>query len=139
MGPMESSTQLRVGVPSMDEEHLRQLRLLNDLKTAVRAEADDSLIYSLLHELVETTDLHFISEQLAMKLHAYEACEAHLQEHQRLMHEVQNLKQNLATGTAADKANFIESLRTWLVVHIQPADKALGEYLNERGIALKSI
>ena len=135
---MKDPTELSVGVPSMDEEHLSQLRLLNDLKTAVRA-ADDSLIYSLLHELVEKTDLHFISEQLAMKLHAYEACEAHLQEHQRLLLEVQNLKHSLATGTAADKANFIESLRTWLVVHIQTADKALGEYLNERGIELKSI
>lgn len=136
---MQNSTELNVGVPSMDEEHLTQLRLLNDLKTAVRAEADDSLIYSLLHELVETTDLHFISEQLAMKLHAYEAFEAHMQEHQRLLREVQILKHNLATGTPADKANLIESWRAWLIVHIQTADKAFGEYLNERGIALKSI
>ena len=73
-----------------------------------------------------------------MKLHAYEAYEAHLQEHQRLLLEVQNLRHSLATGTAADKNSLIEALRTWLVVHIQTADKALGEYLSQRGVALSS-
>ena len=139
MVAMEELRELSVGVPSMDEEHLDQLRLLNDLKTAVRAEADDSLVDALLHELVGKTDLHFLSEQLAMKLHAYAACEAHLQEHERLLREVQDLQHSLATGTAADKATLIDALRTWLVVHIQTADKAFAEYLNQRGIALTSI
>ena len=71
-----------------------------------------------------------------MKLHAYEASEARLHEHQRLLLEVQNLKHNLATGTAADKDSLIEALRTWLVVHIKTADKALGDYLIERGLAM---
>jgi hemerythrin-like metal-binding protein len=138
MDAMEESTGLSVGVASMDQEHLGQLNLLNDLKAAVRGGADDSLVYPLLQELVEHTNLHFLSEQLAMKLHAYEAYEAHLQEHQRLLLEVKNLKKSLATGTTADKHSLIEALRNWLVVHIQTADKALGEYLSQRGIALSS-
>ncbi len=129
---MEEATELSVGVASMDQEHLGQLSRLNDLKAAVRGGADDSLIYPLLQELVQHTDLHFLSEQLAMKLHAYEAYEAHLLEHQRLLLEVRNLKHSLATGTAADRESLIEALRTWLVAHIQTADKALGEYLSTR-------
>lgn len=100
---MDESTELSVGVASMDREHRRQLGLLSDLSAAVRGGADDSLLYPLLQELVEQTSLHFLSEQLDMKLHAYEASEAHLHEHRRLLLEVQNLKQNLATGTTADK------------------------------------
>ena len=135
---MDESTELSVGVASMDLEHRRQLSLLNDLTAAIRGGADDTLLYPLLQELVEHTNLHFLSEQLDMKLHAYEAYEAHLQEHQRLLLEVQNLRHSLATGTAADKNSLIEALRTWLVVHIQTADKALGEYLSQRGVALSS-
>jgi len=116
----------------MDREHAGQLNLLNDLKAAVRGGAPDDLVYALLNELVEHTNLHFLSEQLAMKLHAYEAYESHLLEHERLLGEVQNLMHSLVTGTMADKHSLIEALRAWLIVHIQNADKALAEYLSTR-------
>ncbi|MGZ5482839.1 MAG: bacteriohemerythrin [Pyrinomonadaceae bacterium] len=132
MDAMEESTELNFGVAEMDREHAGQLSLLNDLKAAVRGGAPDSLVYALLNDLVEHTNLHFLSEQLAMKLHAYEACESHLLEHERLLLEVQNLKSSLATATAADKQSLIEALRGWLVVHIQTADRTLAEYLSTR-------
>lgn len=132
MGAIEEPTELTFGNASMDREHLGQLGLLNDLKAAVRSGADDGVVYALLDELVKNTNLHFLSEQLLMRLHAYEAYESHFSEHERLLAEVQNLKHNLATGTAADKHSLIEALRSWLLVHIQTADKRLAEYLNRR-------
>jgi hemerythrin len=129
---MEESTELTFGIASMDREHKGQLGLLNDLKAAVRSGAPDSVVYALLNELVEHTNLHFLSEELAMRLHAYEAYESHFLEHQRLLVEVQNLKRSLATGTATDRHSLIEALRGWLLVHIQTADKTLAEYLIAR-------
>ena len=49
-----------------------------------------------------------------------------------LLVEVQNLKRSLATGTTMDKQGLIEALRSWLLVHIQTADKTLAEYLSTR-------
>ena len=129
---MEELTELSFGVASMDRDHAGQLGLLNDLKAAVRSGVPDSLVDTLLAELVTHTNLHFLSEQLAMKLHAYEASESHFLEHQRLLLEVQNLKRSLAAGTATDKQSLIEALHSWLVVHIQTADKTLAEYLSTR-------
>jgi hemerythrin len=129
---MKESTELNYDGASMDREHSGQLSLLNDLKAAVRSGAPDTLVYALLNELLEHTNLHFLSEQLAMRLHAYEAYESHLLEHERLLTEVQSLKRSLATGTAADKHGLIEALRSWLVVHIQTADRTLAEYLSRR-------
>jgi len=129
---MEEPTEITSGIASMEREHLAQLGLLNDLKTAVRSGADDSVVYALLHELVEHTNLHFLSEQLLMRLHAYEAYESHFLEHERLLGEVQNLRVSLVTGTDTDKQRLIEALRSWLVVHIQTADKTLAEYLSSR-------
>ena len=128
----ENSTELSVAVASMDREHSGQLSVLNDLKAAVRSGADDSVVYALLNELVEHTNLHFLSEQLLMRLHAYEEYESHFLEHERLLLEVQNLKRNLATGTVTDKHSLIEALRSWLLVHIQTSDRALTEYLSQR-------
>jgi hemerythrin len=132
MDAMEDPTDLTFGINSMDREHVGQLSLLNDLKAAIRSGADDSVVYALLNELVEHTNLHFLSEQLLMRLHAYEAYEAHFLEHERLLAEVKNLKHNLAAGTATDKHSLIEALRRWLLVHIQTADKTLAEYLSRR-------
>ncbi len=134
MDAMEDPKELTFGVASMDREHLGQVGLLNDLKAAVRSGADDGVVYALINELVEHTNLHFLSEQLLMRLHAYETYESHFLEHERLLAEVQNLKHNLAMGTAADKHRLIEALRSWLLVHIQTADKALADYLNRRAI-----
>lgn len=130
MKAMKEPMEPGYGSAAMDREHAGQLSLLNDLKAAVRSGADDTLVYALLDELVEHSNLHFLSEQLAMKLHAYEAYESHLLEHERLMLEVQNLKHSLATGTATDKHSLIEALRSWLVIHIQTADKSLEQYLS---------
>ena len=132
MSALEESTELSYGTASMDREHAGQLNLLNDLKAAVRGGAPDTLVDTLLNELVEHTNLHFLSEQLAMKLHAYESYESHFLEHERLLLEVQNLKRSLATGTTMDKQGLIEALRSWLLVHIQTADKTLAEYLSTR-------
>jgi len=129
---MEESTEITSGIASMEREHLAQLGLLNDLKTAVRSGAGDSVVYALLHELVEHTNLHFLSEQLLMRLNAYEAYESHFLEHERLLGEVQNLRLSLVTGTDTDKQRLIEALRGWLLVHIQTADKTLAEYLSRR-------
>jgi hemerythrin len=134
MDAMEESGELNFGVASMDREHEGQLSLFNDLKAAVRSGADDSLVYALLDELVEHSNLHFLSEQLLMRLHAYQASESHFLEHERLLDELQQLKRSLATGTATDKHGLIEALRSWLVVHIQTADKKLAEYLSTRAV-----
>ena len=132
MGTMNETTEYKYDAASMDREHSGQLNLLNDIKAAVRGGAPDSLVYALLDDLVKHTNLHFLSEQLAMKLHAYEAYESHFREHERLLIEVENLKRSLATGTATDKHGLVEALRNWLVVHIQTADRALAEYLSTR-------
>lgn len=132
MSTTNESAELRYDPASMDREHAGQLNLLNDIKAAVRGGAPDSLIYALLDDLVKHTSLHFLSEQLAMKLHAYQAYESHFLEHQRLLMEVENLKRSLTAGSAMDKHGLVEALRDWLVVHIQTADRALAEYLSSR-------
>lgn len=124
-------------VATMAREHAGQLNLFNDLKAAIRGGAPDSLVYVLLDQLVEHTNVHFLSEQLAMKLHAYEATESHLLEHQRLLAELKRLKGDLAKGEPGDKQGLVEALRDWMIAHIETADKALTEYLASRTVSPK--
>jgi hemerythrin len=130
MHELDDSTEFDYDVAKMDREHAGQISLFNDLKAAIRGGADDSLVYALLNDLVEHTSFHFLSEQLAMKLLAYEAYEAHLLEHEHLTRELQNLKLSLGNATSTDKQRLVEALRSWVVVHIQTADKAFAEYVS---------
>jgi len=53
-----------------------------------------------------------------------------------LLAQVQNLKRDLAIGTAVNKEGLIEALRSCLVVDIQTADKAAR---SQSGNCLKSL
>ena len=132
MDPAEELETPSFGIESLDREHAGQLGLLNDLKVAVRSGADDSVVYALLNELIEHTNLHFLSEQLLMRLHAYHAYESHFLEHKRLLLEVEQLRMQLSSGTTTQKHSLIEALHGWLLIHIHTADQRLAEYLNKQ-------
>lgn len=133
---MSADKQMTVGFPPMDEEHEAQVRLLDAFENAVRRGMDESVLDSLLQQFIDHTNVHFLSEQLLMRLHAYEAYESHLQEHDQLMSEVRKLQANYSPGKAADTERLIEALRRWLMVHIHTTDSVLGEYLSHQRSSL---
>jgi len=120
------------GVVEMDDEHEAQIRLLDAFENAVRRGMDESVLDGLLQQFIDHTNVHFLSEQLLMRLHAYEAYEAHLQEHEQLMAEVRRLQLSYALGNSESLTQLVEALRRWLLVHIHTTDSVLGEYLSQQ-------
>jgi hemerythrin len=120
------------GLAQMDEEHEAQLRLLDAFENAVRRGLDEQVLEGLLQQFIDHTNVHFLSEQLLMRLHAYEAYESHLQEHNELLAEVRKLQASFALGGGASTEGLIAALRRWLNVHIHTTDSVLGEYLSSR-------
>lgn len=121
-----------IGFAPLDSEHEAQVRLLDAFENAVRRGLDESVLDSLLQQFIDHTNVHFLSEQLLMRLHAYEAYESHLQEHDELMAEVRKLQASYALGGSANTERLIDALRRWLFVHIHTTDSVLGEYLSQQ-------
>ena len=121
----------RVGESSIDSEHDLQMQLLDSLAQALQKGGDFAAAKHVLEQFIEFSDMHFLSEQLVMRLHNYPAYEIHLEEHTKLMKKVRELRDAVFQGQKAPSMQLIQELRDWLIDHIASEDVAFGQFLQE--------
>ena len=121
----------RTGEHSIDSEHDVQMQLLTSLAESLEKGSERASIKHILEQFIEFSDMHFLSEQLVMRLHNYPAYEIHLEEHTRLMKKVREIHDAIFRGEQAPTLQLIAELRNWLLDHIASEDVAFGEYLEK--------
>lgn len=122
---------VRTGENTIDAEHDLQMQLLDALLKALERGGDFSPVKHILDQFIEFSDMHFLSEQLVMRLHGYPGYEPHLEEHTRLMKKVREIRENVFRGERAPSLQLVHELRNWLLNHISTEDVAFGEYLKK--------
>lgn len=113
----------------MEAEHRAELELLDALSAAVAGASGETRVRELLRQLLEHTNLHFLSEQLLMRLTSYPGLDAHEQEHDELMAKARQLQAHVEAGEIEPTTRFIASMRVWLTSHMEQKDEALARYL----------
>ena len=126
------SAPARVGEQTIDAEHDLQMQLLDSLIQTVERGSDFASIKHVLEQFIEFSDMHFLSEQLVMRLHGYPAYETHLEEHTRLMKKVREIRENVMHGEKLPSLQMVHELRDWLLTHIATEDVAFGEFLRKK-------
>jgi len=121
----------KTGESTIDAEHDLQMQLLDSLSKSLEKGGDFSPVKYILEQFIEFSDMHFLSEQLVMRLHNYPGYEPHLQEHTRLMKKVREIRENIFRGERAPSLQLIQELREWLISHIAAEDVAFGEFLRK--------
>jgi hemerythrin len=124
--------RIAVGVPVLDAEHAIQLHLLTALSESVGR--NDGRALELLDQFIDYTGVHFLSEQILMRLHSYPGYSDHLLAHERLLRDVRALRERVVSGQGALDQQLVASLRHWLVTHIEEMDRPLGAYLIRGGL-----
>ena len=132
MSEQAGAMPVRVGEQSIDAEHDLQMQLLDSLSQAIRRGGELSPMKYILEQFIEFSDMHFLSEQLVMRLHGYPGYEPHLEEHTRLMKKVREVRSNLLREESAPSLVLVQELREWLVTHITQEDAAFGSYLKTK-------
>jgi len=132
MSETMNETRVKVGEPTIDAEHDLQMQLLDSLLHTLQRGADFPSIRHVLEQFIEFSDMHFLSEQLVMRLHGYPAYEKHLEEHTRLMKKLREIRENIYHGAKASSPQLVYELRDWLLTHIATEDAAFGEYLKRK-------
>ena len=127
-----SGVPVRVGENSIDAEHDLQMQLLDSLSQAIQRGGELSPMKYILEQFIEFSDMHFLSEQLVMRLHGYPGYEPHLEEHTRLMKKVREIRANLMKGEHEPSLVLVKELREWLVQHIASEDAAFGTFLKTK-------
>jgi len=122
---------VRTGDKHVDSEHDLQMQMLDSLSQAIEKGGDYSPMNYIFEQFLEFSDMHFLSEQLVMRLHSYPGYEPHLEEHTSLMKKVREIREKLNRGEAKPSLILIHELRDWLMHHIAREDAAFAEYLRE--------
>lgn len=121
--------ELQLGVEDVDREHSLQVRLVEALQEALVAGADRTTTAEILQRLDDCSDVHFMAEELLMRLHSYPRYHLHVEEHRRLLGTLREMRARYADGQAPS-LDVVEELRRWLAGHIRGLDRDVAEYVN---------
>jgi|SRR5215469_4160999 len=124
---------LRVAEKVMDAEHDVQMQMLDSLAAALENRGNFASMKLVLEQFIEFSDLHFLSEQLVMRLHSYPGYEAHLEEHTRLMKKLREIREKVFGEEKILGLELIKELRAWLLAHMASHDLVFGEFLKLSG------
>lgn len=124
---------LSVGVPEIDGEHQVLLSLYNDAARAFAADCGRDEKRKLLNDLDTYAFYHFGTEEALMRVCRYPRAREHGGEHANFRRELAELKKELDGHDDEDafERHALNFIRTWIRLHIQGSDKALGAFLAE--------
>lgn len=117
----EWSERLSVGIEAVDAEHRLQISLVKALEDALAQPGAD--VGSILQQLLDYSNAHFVAEELIMRLHAYPGYEEHVLAHGRLLEQLARVKGHHAEGKHAATRELAAAVRHWLVEHVQTMDR----------------
>jgi len=126
---------LRTGIPELDVEHQLQVRLLEALRRSAAAGQDRAVQGELLRQLEDASNVHFMSEELMMRLHAWERYEQHTEEHRRLLEELKTVRVLFERGGPEAVNAALDRLQAWLGDHVRGMDRAFADYVARGGLA----
>ena len=115
------------GSQTVDVEHGVQLGLLDAALSAFDPEGSGDAA-ELMSKLYEYTQAHFMSEQLLMRLAARANYDAHIEDHELLMTELDEAKALLARGDRAGAGDRLRSHHSHLLDHIRSWDRSVTDY-----------
>jgi len=122
-----------VGLPEIDREHQLQIALVEAFERA--AGANERIEAGrILEQMAALSEMHFLAEELVMRLHQYPAYQAHASEHAKLLEEMRLLLKQNAAGTLDITLDLADRLRRTLADHLRGTDYALSAYMREEGI-----
>ena len=120
---------------ALRREHDVQLRLLEAIEKAAAHRRPDHELAELVDQLVDYTNVHFLSEQLLMRMYAYPAYAEHEDHHNELLDGIRELEARLAAGDEEQLQRAARNLQEWVNGHIGRDDAMFARYLEEGGAA----
>lgn len=117
---------------SIEAEHGVQIGMIDALLDADKNDLDAAEIDEILVRLLEYTRLHFLSEELLMRLHAYEHHDEHVFEHRRMLEQLEEVRAAHQQGQADEAGMSVQRLRARLLGHIHSHDAELTHFIARR-------
>ncbi|NCF10172.1 MAG: hypothetical protein GWP66_05765 [Gammaproteobacteria bacterium] len=133
MGEASANRTAAESQQTLDNEHLVQLGLADAVVQAVERSEPAEQVAQLVAQFIDYTELHFMSEQLLMRLHAYPDYAEHVADHEAIVEQLRALSESTDNDSASPlTAEWAGKLKGQMLGHIRNRDAALHAYLAER-------
>ena len=131
---IEWKDKYSVKVSKFDGAHKVLIDMINQVHENMTAGKSMDVIRDIVYRLFDYAESHFMEEEKLMTLHDYPHLEAHKEQHQKFIHEVQQLKDKLDKGSNLINIQVLYFLKDWLTNHIMTTDMKYSDFFNDKGI-----
>jgi len=126
--------KLKLGIPSIDQQHERLVKMLNGLHDAMSARHGNDVLAAIVDELLAYTAEHFSYEESLLKGHAYRNTTEHLALHTELTRQVHDFADQIRSGRVGLSPSVLSFLTHWLTGHICTEDEKYVRFLMAKGV-----
>ena len=116
---------------SIDNEHRVQIGLLDALYNAVNDNKPAAEIDQILNQITSYSELHFMSEELLMRLYAYPDYDDHVNDHEAMTDYLKEIEAKLVARQDGLALKTASDMREFLISHISTRDEAFSQFLNK--------
>ncbi|WP_419785430.1 bacteriohemerythrin [Pseudodesulfovibrio sp.] len=128
------SDKLSVGINSIDEQHKKLVRMINQLNTAMKERKSQNVLMDIVKGLEEYVAVHFDFEEKIFDKFHYPNTESHKALHRQFVEQVVNFRKDLSAGRATVSLDIMRFLKDWLVDHIMGTDAQYGPFMKKHNI-----
>lgn len=114
---------------NIDNEHRIQLGMLKALCEAVESGEPAEKIHEILDQLTAYSELHFMSEELLMRMYSYPDYDDHVLDHEAMTERLKQIMQRYTEGQNSMALQTANEMQEFLLGHINSRDQALSEFL----------
>ena len=128
------SNSYDLGIATIDAQHKKLFRLLNELYDALAKNEDKAVKCRIIDELITFSMAHFeYEERLFQDLH-YDGRKEHIAAHERLKREAGQKLKDYAAGKVEITSHEVEYNQDWLLNHILEEDKQYVPFFTSKGV-----
>ena len=134
MPVLEWNDDLYLHLAEIDRQHLRLVKIINDLHEAMLAGQSREKLGPLIAALSDHAATHFAFEESYFREFGYGEAAAHEQAHETFRAKVSELEAGFAQGRPASAMHVLDFLTDWLIVHVQGEDRKYLALFKEKGL-----
>ena len=125
----EMSDFLKLGVSTIDLQHEKFFKLLDELRLYTSIHEDELHFRSILQELEAYADYHFITEEQLMKDELYPDFSHHVHQHLIFKMKIEEFKHAFEYGNQIVNIQMVSFFQKWFVGHVCGFDKQFVDYI----------
>ena len=121
--------RLATGNLTIDSQHQRLFRMLDELHDAIVEGRDAEILDGVIDELQQFAAEHFRDEEALMADVDYPALRSHHQLHENLERRTEEMAEKYRSGEFTVSISLAMFVRDWLADHIGEHDRLLAEHI----------